>query len=163
MNLKKIQRQAKSRPESVQVDGPNGTFWLSPIEFQLYEEMRRKGLFPYLQYCIEGYFVDFAFPSVRVAVEADGAAFHGEMQYHHDKQRERIIRRAGWKVMRFRGSTIHQKPENCVYVIKKELDQRWNKLKEIEMQKKLRREKQKETILSPFRKFIHMFKNKNRK
>ena len=162
MNLSKIQKEAEFRPESVQVEGPNGTFWLSPIEFQLYEEMRRKGLLPSLQYCVEGYFVDFAFPDVRVAVEADGAEFHGEQQRDHDKKRDFHLRRAGWKVMHFRGSTIYQKSENCAYVIKKEVDECRNKAKEIEMQKKLDREKQKEALLRPFRKIADLFKREKK-
>ncbi len=49
---------------------------MSPIEAQLYEAMRAEGLSPIPQYCVSGYFVDFAFPDVAVAVEADGAAYH---------------------------------------------------------------------------------------
>jgi very-short-patch-repair endonuclease len=38
--------------------------------------VREEGLPPVPQRCIEGYYVDFAFPDVRLAVEADGAAYH---------------------------------------------------------------------------------------
>src|SRR5439155_1689846 len=73
-NYGRIQREAASRPEPVQVPTPAGNIWMSPIELKLYEAMRREGLSPTPQFCIEGHFVDFAFPEARVAVE--GTAPH---------------------------------------------------------------------------------------
>ena len=58
------------------VQTPWGPVWISPIESRLYEAMIREGLSPVPQLCIEGYYADFAFPDVRLAVEADGAAYH---------------------------------------------------------------------------------------
>src|SRR5256712_14223600 len=72
----RLQYEAASRPGSKRVRTPNGEVWMSPIEAQLYEAMRAEGLSPIPQFCISGYFVDFAFPDVWVAVEADGAAYH---------------------------------------------------------------------------------------
>ncbi len=94
---------------------------MSPIEVKLYEAMSREGLSPVPQYGVEGYYVDFAFPKSRLAVEADGAEFHEGAGRQRDRKRDWILRRYGWKVLRFHGSTIHQRAENCVYVIKKEL------------------------------------------
>jgi very-short-patch-repair endonuclease len=151
MNFNDIQRQAKSRPESVPVDTPQGTIWLSPIEFQLYEEMRRNGLLPFLQYCIEGYFVDFAFPDVRVAVEADGAEYHSEERYAHDRKRDWVIQRAGWKIMHFKGSTIFQKSGNCAYVINKEVEGRRAQTKARAKQKEIERQERRDALLRPFK------------
>ncbi len=97
---------------------------MSPIEFKLNEAMRREGLSPIPQFCVEGYHVDFAFPKIRVAVEADGAAYHEGDRRQRDRKRDWILHRRGWKVLRFHGTTIHQKAENCVYVIKSELEAR---------------------------------------
>src|SRR2546428_7324948 len=72
----RLQYEAASRPGSKRVRTPNGEVWMSPIEAQLYEAMRAEGLSPIPQYCISGYFVDFAFPDVGVAADADGAADH---------------------------------------------------------------------------------------
>ncbi len=94
---------------------------MSPIEVKLYEAMSREGLSPTPQFMVEGYYVDFAFPKSRLAVEADGAEYHKGERRQRDRKRDWILRRRGWKVLRFYGSTIHQKAGNCVYIIKKEL------------------------------------------
>ena len=124
LNYRRIQNEASSRPESVQVPTPVGSIWMSPIELKLYEAMRREGLSPTPQYCIEGYFVDFAFPEAQVAVEADGAAYHEGERRERDRTRDWVLRRRGWKVLRFHGTTIHERASNCAYVVKRELQAR---------------------------------------
>ena len=91
-----MQREAAARPESVRVQTPTGEVWMSPIEVALYEAMRREGLSPLPQFYIQGYYVDFAFPDVGVAVEADGAAYHEGVRQQRDRKRDWILRRAGW-------------------------------------------------------------------
>src|SRR6267143_5837099 len=73
---RRLQYEAASRPGSRRVHTPAGEIYMSPIEARLYEAMQGEGLSPIPQYCISGYFVDFAFPDVWVAVEAEGAAYH---------------------------------------------------------------------------------------
>ncbi len=121
---RRLQKEAASRPESKLVQTAAGKFWMSPIEVKLYEAMSRAGLSPTPQFSVEGYHVDFAFPKSRLAVEADGAAYHEGDRRRRDRKRDWILRRRGWKVLRFHGSTIHQRAENCVYVIKRELEAR---------------------------------------
>lgn len=121
---RRLQKEAAARPETELVQTPAGEFWMSPIEVKLYEAMSQEELSPIPQYCVEGYFVDFAFPRERLAVEADGAEYHKGARRQRDRKRDWILRRSGWKVLRFYGSTIHQKAGNCVYVVKKELAER---------------------------------------
>ncbi len=97
---------------------------MSPIEVKLYEAMVRKGLSPTPQFGVQGYHVDFAFPKSRLAVEADGAAYHQGDRRRRDGKRDWILSRYGWKVIRFKGATIHDRADNCAYVVKKELDAR---------------------------------------
>ena len=123
-NYRRIQNEASSRPESVRVPTPAGNIWMSPIEVKLYEAMRREGLSPTPQFCIEGYFVDFAFPEGRVAVEADGASYHQGERRERDRKRDWVLRRHWWEVLRFYGTTIHVKASNCAYVVKKEIQAR---------------------------------------
>lgn len=123
-NYRRIQREAAERPESTQVATASGDIWMSPIEVKLFEAMQREGLSPKPQYCIEGYFVDFAFPDVRVAVEADGAPYHEGERREHDRKRDWVLERQGWKVLRFHGSTIHERASNCAYIVKREIQTR---------------------------------------
>src|SRR6059036_2524532 len=83
----RMQQEAAARPGSVSVQTPNGAVWMSPIEVALCEAMRREGLAPFPQFYIQGYYADFAFPDVRVAVEADGAAYHGGVRHEQDRKR----------------------------------------------------------------------------
>ena len=119
-----LQKEAAARPESELVSTPAGDFWMSPIEAKLYDAMAREGLSPTPQFMVEGYYVDFAFPRSRLAIEADGAEYHSGELRKRDRKRDWILGRKGWKVLRFYGKTIHQKAGNCVYVIKKELKAR---------------------------------------
>ncbi len=63
---------------------------MSPIESRLYEALRLVGLAPVPQHCIEAYDADFAFPDVRLAVEADGAAYHEGDRRQRDRTRDGI-------------------------------------------------------------------------
>src|SRR5437867_1335961 len=147
----RLQYEAASRPGSKRVRTPNGEVWMSPIEAQLYEAMRAEGLSPIPQYCICGYFVDFAFPDVGVAVEADGAAYHEGARRQRDRKRDWILRRNGWTVKRFHGTTIYNRAANCAYVIKREVETRrtWAAAQAQELQR--RRQARRDALLRPFR------------
>ena len=118
---RQLQNEAATRPESRRVPTSTGDVWMSPIEFQLYEAMHRKGLSPVPQFCVHGYYVDFAFPEIRLAIEADGAAYHREARLRSDHKRDWILGRYGWNVLRFQGTTIYRKADSCAYVIGREV------------------------------------------
>jgi len=155
---RRLQKEAAARPESKRVVTPSGEFWMSPIEAELYEAMCMEGLIPVPQYCVEGYYVDFAFPDVRIAVEADGREFHSGERRERDKKRDWVIRRAGWSVKRFYGDTIYHKAPNCAYIIKKEVSSRRYAERERERQKEIERKSRNEAIARPFRKIAHLVK-----
>lgn len=160
MNYRRIKSDAKSRSESKKVETPFGTFWMSPIEFQLYEAMRDEGLSPRPQFYIEGYFVDFAFPDVNLAIEADGVEFHSGDRRQRDQKRDWVIRRAGWTVKRFKGTTIYDRASNCAFVIKREVEERRMQERERERQRKIKRQKQMEAIARPFKKGAKFLRRK---
>jgi very-short-patch-repair endonuclease len=149
VTYRRIQNEAKNRSGSVQVDTPYGGIWMSAIEHELYEAMREQGLSPEPQLCIGGYFVDFAFEDVKVAVEADGATYHSGERHERDAARDAVLGRAGWKVMRFYGTAIHSKAANCVNAIKREVEGR-----RAHASAKAQREERRATILDPFRRLF---------
>lgn len=158
----RLQYEAASRSGSKRVRTPNGEVWMSPIEAHLYEAMRAEGLSPIPQFCISGYFVDFAFPDVGVAVEADGAAYHEGARLQRDHKRDWILRRAGWTVKRFHGTTIYHKAANCAYVIKQEVDQRraWAAARAAEDAR--RRQARRDAVFRPFRAILRFLKGLKR-
>ncbi len=147
----RLQAEAASRPGSRRVRTPDGFVWMSPIEADLYDAMLREGLLPVPQACIKGYYVDFAFPDVRVAVEADGAPYHGGERRERDRKRDWILRREGWTVKRFHGKTICARAGDCAFVVRREVEGRRARVAEAARREAERRRARREAILRPFR------------
>jgi very-short-patch-repair endonuclease len=63
------------------------------------------------------YRADFAVvsDSAQLIVEVDGYAYHDTTrdQLEHDRQRDRYLMRAGWRVVRFTGREVHRDPDAC--------------------------------------------------
>lgn len=58
--------------------------------------------------------MDAAWPEARVAVELDGAAFHGSKeQRERDLRRDSALAAAGWVVLRFSYARLVNDPEGC--------------------------------------------------
>src|SRR2546427_1880557 len=147
----RMQQEAAARPGSMSVQTPNGAVWMSPIEVTLYDAMRREGLSPFPQFYIQGYYVDFAFPDIDVAVEADGAAYHEGVRHQHDRKRDWILGRAGWTVKRFHGTTIYHKADNCAYVVRREVEGRRAMAAASAREAAIRRQAQRDAWAPPFR------------
>ncbi|MEM0342755.1 MAG: DUF559 domain-containing protein [Thermoplasmata archaeon] len=130
---------------------------MSPIELKLYEAMLREGLSPCPQVMIEGYIVDFAFPDVKVAVEADGVAYHAGDRRERDKKRDWVLRREGWTVKRFWGTTIHTRAANCAYVVKREVEERRRRASVLAREREMKREKMWASVSQPFKSFARLF------
>ncbi len=152
----RILKEAAARPESIRVDTASGPIWMSPIEFELYKAMRNEGLSPTPQYRIEWYTVDFAFPDIKVAIEADGAHYHTGDRRKHDHKRDYNLRRAGWTVKRFKGTTIYHEAPNCAHVVKQEVESRRALVKARAKHKEMVRQARKEAIARPFRRIARM-------
>ena len=159
---RRMQQEAAARPESVRVQTPAGEVWMSPIEVALYEAMCREGLSPFPQFYIQGYYVDFAFPDVGVAVEADGAAYHEGLRQQHDRKRDWILRRAGWTVKRFHGTTIYHRADNCAYVIRREVEGRRALVAAAAREAARRRQARRDALARPFRWVVGLLKRSRR-
>lgn len=136
---------------------------MTPIEFKLYEAMRQEELDPVPQFYIQGYYADFAFPDVRVAVEADGAIHRDPARQRHDRKRDWVLRRAGWTVKRFRGTTIHTRASNCAYVIKQEVVGRRMRAALLARQREMRRQARRAAILRPFQSLYRLLARATRR
>jgi len=75
---------------------------LTPIERALWSDIRAVGVVMYPQYPVSRYFVDFANPVARVAIECDGALWH--LDAEKDRKRQCEIEAEGWTVYRISGS-----------------------------------------------------------
>ena len=68
------------------------------------------------------YLMDFAFPDLKVDVEADGETFHSApAQMERDRQRDAILRNLGWVVIRFGETEIKDQLTQALDRIEREL------------------------------------------
>lgn len=74
-------------------------FW-TPIEFQVWQDVRGLGLPFYMQYPVGRRFVDFGDPVRNIAIEADGARWHDPAK---DAIKDAELKAAGWWVIRIKG------------------------------------------------------------
>jgi hypothetical protein len=52
------------------------------------------------QYAVGRYVLDFAWPKLKIALEADGSVHRREKNYRHDQRRDEWFREQGWLVFR---------------------------------------------------------------
>jgi very-short-patch-repair endonuclease len=74
---------------------------LTPIERNIWNEIRFYQLPFYPQYPVGKYFVDFADPIKKIVIEVDGK-YHAFTKLA-DEHRQRRIERLGWTVLRIKG------------------------------------------------------------
>jgi very-short-patch-repair endonuclease len=74
---------------------------LTPIEEALWHDLRQAGVVMYPQYPVGRFFVDFANPKAKVAIECDGAQWHQDKA--KDAARDEQLQALGWTVYRISG------------------------------------------------------------
>lgn len=77
------------------------TLFFTPIEMNVWGDIRSKGVVMYPQYPALNYHLDFANPAIKVGVEVDGAEYHKNKE--KDKNRDSELSRAGWTIFRITG------------------------------------------------------------
>ena len=79
----------------------DGIVTLTPIEESIWTHIRTSSAIFYPQYPVGRFFVDFANPVAKVAIECDGAEFHKDKA--KDAARDQALHAMGWKVYRVPG------------------------------------------------------------
>ena len=74
---------------------------MTPIENGVWHDIRCEGMVLYPQYPVGRFFVDYANPVARVALECDGAAYHQDKE--KDARRDWELLDMGWRVYRITG------------------------------------------------------------
>lgn len=73
---------------------------LTPIESDVWRDIRGSGLPFYPQVPVMNYFLDFACPMLKIGIECDGKEWHS---YEKDKARDARLANAGWMIFRIEG------------------------------------------------------------
>ena len=73
----------------------------------------------YANYPVGGYKVDVGFPAPKVALEADGWAFHSDHDdFRNDRVRQNRIALLGWQVLRFTWFDLVEQPQQVTRQIR---------------------------------------------
>lgn len=81
---------------------------LTPIEINVWTDIRILGLPFYPQYPVGGYFLDFGNPILRFGIEVDSKQWHTNKQA--DQFREQRLNEYGWRLIRIQGYQTFDKP-----------------------------------------------------
>jgi very-short-patch-repair endonuclease len=109
---------------------PGTTLTRSDLEELLLALCRRYDLpTPRVNHVVAGLEVDLVFPEQRVAVEADSWAYHGtRAAFERDRERDAVLARAGYRVLRFSDTQIEHEPATVAHAIAAALAERERKL-----------------------------------
>lgn len=84
----------------------------SPIEEFLYAELVGFGIEPECQYSAGVFFIDFAYPNIKLAIEADGKPYHSSKEkIQKDLFRQKRLEEMGWKFERFDAWFLKRHPK----------------------------------------------------
>ncbi|MBA3490149.1 MAG: DUF559 domain-containing protein [Longispora sp.] len=62
--------------------------------------------------------VDIAFPSLKLAIEVDGRAWHSaDQSFERDRQRQNEIVSAGWQILRFTWRDLNDRPDYVIAMV----------------------------------------------
>jgi len=105
---------------------------VTKIEKLVKEELEKRKIPFEFQYRVLRYWIDFAFPEVKLAVECDGNRWHStEEQISKDKKREQKLKELGWSVLRFKDKEIIKNPKKIINIVQIFIKKR--RVKEIEV------------------------------
>lgn len=90
---------------------------LTPIELILKNALEQASLGYESQPRIGRHYIDFlvTHETRKTIVECDGRAYH---TIEHDNERDKILRKEGYRILRFSGFEIYSSPQTCIEAIK---------------------------------------------
>ncbi len=95
----------------------------SPIEKNVWHDIRTIGLPLYPQFPVKQYFIDFADPIKKIGIEVDGKKWHSDLE--KDQQRQREIEHEGWEIYRIDGKDTFKDRDACFDNCQHEQDERY--------------------------------------
>lgn len=104
-HLPDLKRQWDKDPETVDPYIYDWASVFTPIEESMWAEIRSVGLTMFPQVPVFNYFLDFANPFLKVAIECDGAQWHDPEK---DAKRDRKLEREGWTIYRVPGKVCNR-------------------------------------------------------
>jgi len=124
--------EASGRTAAAKDDIPRPKSFMTKLEGRLMQAIVSQR-YPYQfwsQYLVNGdprYRVDFAFPQLKIAVQADGEEWHsGAEDIQHDRSRDAQLASQGWIVLRFTEEEIEDKIQDVLTVLNQVMQSKSN-------------------------------------
>ena len=76
------------------------------------------------QFSVGPYILDFYCPSLKLAIELDGALHYTDSGYHHDSVRENFLSDLGIEVLRFENKTVWNGQEAIIESVTRKIEER---------------------------------------
>ena len=116
-------RLGSGRLRAVLASRGDGAALESRLEVRVWQLLRRVGLRPVRQYRVrygdQAYRLDFAWPALRVGIEADGYASHGGRRaFSHDRQRLADLVGHDWRIIPVTWDLINDHPEKFIEMVR---------------------------------------------
>ena len=94
----------------------------SPMESRIRLAVLADGLpVPALQYAVGPYFLDLAYPAVRLGIEYDGRQHLEQARARRDLDRQAHLTAAGWTILRFDAAEVLHRPTRVAATVRGEL------------------------------------------
>lgn len=111
LRWEKIRAAWKEKEPKILERGCIDPYWfdwdMTPIERNVWTDIRSQGIPMYPQVPVGPFFLDFGDPVKRIGIEADGAAYHN---VDRDRARDdRLWREHGWRIFRVTGAQTYRK------------------------------------------------------
>lgn len=92
----------------------------SQAERRMIKLLRGAGLTGWVTgYRTGGFVLDFAFPTLRIAIEVDGWAWHWDAErFRHDRRRQNAVTLADWTILRYTWHDLVQRPADVLAQIR---------------------------------------------
>jgi very-short-patch-repair endonuclease len=137
---KQLQHQKANQPGMTGMRDAKGRIVFTKCERQLLDQLQgytKNGLIRYpiipqfeVKFGSVTYPIDFAFPHLKIGIEADGETFHSSpKQIIHDKERDMKLSQLGWTILRFQDAEIEDQAERVMSTIVKTIMQKEASLK----------------------------------
>lgn len=88
---------------------------LTPIERNVWSDIRANGLEYYPQFPIGKYYADFANPFTKIVIEVDGKVHTQSEVVDKDKEKDAYLKNKGWQVVRIEGWKTYRTREDYEY------------------------------------------------
>lgn len=105
----------------------------SPAERLAHKLLRQAGITGWqTNWPVHRYYIDIAWPRLRIAVEVDGFEYHsGPAQFQEDRLRDQILTSEGWVVLRVTWQQLAHDPEGFLQRLRRVLlrrsrDEKWD-------------------------------------